>query len=141
MRRCCALCWRMIENSCAASLPQARRLAVVLAVFTSFHLASGVARAQMARNPLPPPPVIEGFLAVEVGPNVWAIQGQVADFDPEAVEIYFGDLLEGCSVMAEPDGSFSFMFELPTGVSGYVTAVAVDALGLISNEEESFVSG
>jgi len=81
-------------------------------------------------------PVITDFHAVQAGGTAWILQGHVQDEAPAGLTVLFrGGLSEidyhTTTVMS--DGSFSAVFYLKIGESGYVTAQTQDWYGLGSN--------
>jgi hypothetical protein len=126
----------------AACPAPVRWLAILLFMLGSLCGEAGSAEAQApsgAGATPGGPPVIQNFAAVHLGGNTWAVHGQVFDIHAWDVEVYFGGLLQGVSVMTNADGSFSWTFDLPPGATGDVTAIAVDDRGLVSNEADYFI--
>jgi hypothetical protein len=81
-------------------------------------------------------PVIDQFSG-RTTMNYWIVSGHVTD--DSVCRVYFGDSLEGHFVDTLPDGSFTYYtYKLP-GLSGTVTAFAIDRDGNQSNLVTTFI--
>lgn len=84
-------------------------------------------------------PVLVEFTASQVIPVangvLWHFAGSVTDDHlTQGVTVYFGGLLQGRTATVDPStGTFSLTIVLPAGISGTVSAVAVDTGYMVSN--------
>jgi hypothetical protein len=68
--------------------------------------------------------------------DVWSFSGQATDSSANITgcTVYFGGALQGAATATiQADGNFMFQIELPSGLSGSVTAQFTDPLGQTSN--------
>lgn len=79
-------------------------------------------------------PVITSFTD-SVSLDVWSFSGQAIDSSANITgcTVYFGGALQGDVATIQCDGNFMFQIELPSGLSGSVTAQFTDSLGQVSN--------
>jgi hypothetical protein len=71
-------------------------------------------------------PQLLSFGIVHIMDNYWLLYGEVDDEVPEYCMIDFGGVLDGHSTVADADGTYSYVVELPPNLVGYVTAQAED---------------
>lgn len=85
-------------------------------------------------------PVISDYLGVNIGDDVWAISGTVADADDE-VEGLIVELagLFDARVVVQADGTFYFTTIIHPPTSGWESATAVDRHGAISNSPDIYI--
>jgi hypothetical protein len=79
------------------------------------------------------PPELLNFGIVHIFDDYWLLYGEVDDESPEYCDILFGGVLEGHSITADYDGTFSYAVELPPNLVGTVSAQALDARDHLSN--------
>jgi large repetitive protein len=82
------------------------------------------------------PPSITSFTATCLGGNLWTLSGTVTDqTSPAGLSVQFGGLsgVTGQTATVGANGAFSLTVQIPSGVSGTVTAEATDWWGLQSN--------
>jgi len=106
-----------------------RRWAIIGAILSVVLCGSRTANAQMG-PPSGNPPVIQNFVAVNLGGGQWELRGTVVDDQPAGLTVYFGGVVAG-SAVTWIDGTFSYVFTLQPGMGGTVHAGVMDDDGLI----------
>lgn len=86
------------------------------------------------------PPEFFSFSAVRITDDWWMFYGEFDDESPKHCVIEFGGILDGESVHADYDGTFSYVTELSPTTYGVVSAVVVDKLDQASDELEDYVA-
>ena len=114
-----------------------------LLVLSALSSQSAMAQFPFPGPGEPDPPVIENFVAMQVGENTWQLGGQVVCSEPAYLTVTFGGLqtlLDGEDCVTDEYGNFSYTFILPNELSGLATAQATDGWGQESEVEEAFIS-
>jgi len=75
------------------------------------------------------PPVIQNFVAVNLGGGQWQVRGTVVDENPAGLTVYIGGVVTGGTV-TQADGTFTYTFSLPPMTYGTVYAMVMDDEGL-----------
>jgi hypothetical protein len=84
----------------------------------------------------PAAPVIDSFVAIYEGNNLWHFSGHVNAANPEGMTITFGGVngvLAGQTTTVSADGTFAVAFFLPEGTYGIASAVTTDGFGQTSD--------
>jgi hypothetical protein len=137
MRRHCAQLQPIVS---ILRLMASRRIALrPLAVCCALFLLSAVGPESTIADGLPDPPVIQNFVAVHMGTNMWCVEGNVVCSDPAYLQVVFGGLLDGFRCATDADGNFYYGFWLTPGHSGYVTAQATDHDGQQSQIANAYI--
>jgi hypothetical protein len=114
-----------------------------LSVQQAAMLAPGMLQGSNPQQALGP--TITSFVAVPGQNHVWTFAGTVVDTAPNhgQIVIALGGLpsLQGQTVTANSDGTFSITIQLQPGENGIATAQATDALGLTSEVAMAVVNG
>jgi hypothetical protein len=78
-----------------------------------------------------PPRIVDFEGENELG--YWLLQGRVTDDkDPTGLMVYFGGVLAGQRAIVDRFGTFELIFQVGSGIVGYVDAYTVDRDGLRS---------
>jgi hypothetical protein len=89
-------------------------------------------------------PVIVSFRCQEISSGLFVITGRVQDQSPGGLTVRLGGSTsaDGLSAVTREDGTFSLTVRLRVDGSdtGWITATAVDAEGLVSDPVSQFVS-
>jgi hypothetical protein len=85
-------------------------------------------------------PALLNFSTINLGDGFWLLWGSVLDESPESCRIDFGGDLQGLSCVADSNGDYQMVVDIPYGTGGWVPATAVDSEGLPSDPTYDFVA-
>src|SRR5262245_9259151 len=104
-----------MRSHCAQNCVHFKRLTVAVwhwaligAILSVVLCGSTSVRAQNG-PPMGNPPVIQNFVAVNLGDGEWEVSGTVVDEDPAGLTVYIGGVVTG-GVVTQADGTFSYIF-------------------------------
>lgn len=85
-------------------------------------------------------PDLLSFSTINLGDGAWLLWGSVRDESPETCRIDFGGDLQGLYCVADSNGDYQMVVDIPYGTGGWVPATAVDSEGRTSDSAYEFVA-